>query len=330
MSKPQKKYNNAFQATISGIRDLFATRERVDGLRDDERLDGRTVLITGSSSGLGLASAIQIAKLGASVIMACRSGIPERGEEVKRMSGNANVRMVHVDLSDLDSIDAMIDTLERDGVRVDVLICNAAMVPSGARKSPQGLEEMFVVNYLSKFYLVNKFMSRGLLADRIGGWPRIIIVSSESHRNPEGFDWGSFGRYEVYGMREVIHRYGYFKLLLTTFAVELSRRLNQEGQEVLPVRSLCPGPVNSNIAREAPKVFTPLLKLVFSVFFRTAEKACEPVVYFAATGRSTTPFDYLFLMTNRDVDVRTADPDNGSKLWRMSEDLLSDLGRSLH
>ena len=324
----QHKYNNAFEATLSGIRDLFATRERIDGLRPEERLDGRTVMITGASSGLGFAAAVDLAGLGAKVIMACRSGIPARGEEVKEKSRSAEVEMVHVDLADLDSIDQLVDSLEASGAKLDILICNAAMVPSKARKSPQGLEEMFVVNYLSKFYLVNKIVERKMFVSSRHGWPRIIIVSSESHRNPESFEWEDFGKYTEYGMRDVIHRYGYFKLLLTTFSVELSRRLNENQDSIIAVRSLCPGPVNSNIAREAPKLFTPLLKLVFSIFFRSPQKACEPVVYFAAKSDLEETFDYLFLMTRREVDTRALHPSNGSRLWQESEALLSSLGRS--
>ena len=78
----EKKYNSPLQATYKGIADLFKKHERIGTLSNDERLDGKKVLITGSSSGLGLAAAKQIASLGAEVIMAVRSGIPEKGEEV--------------------------------------------------------------------------------------------------------------------------------------------------------------------------------------------------------------------------------------------------------
>ena len=77
--------------------------------------------------------------------------------------------------------------------------------------------------------------------------------------------------------------YGYYKLLLTTLVNELARRLNDGSETKKSVLSLCPGPVNSNIAREAPVVFKPLLKLVFSIFFKSPRKAAEPVVYLAAS-----------------------------------------------
>ena len=82
-------------------------------LSADERLDGKRVMITGSSSGLGLAVAKQLAALGAEVIMAVRSGIPEKGEEVKKSSGNQNVHMLHVDLADFDSISKLVGQVKQ-------------------------------------------------------------------------------------------------------------------------------------------------------------------------------------------------------------------------
>jgi NAD(P)-dependent dehydrogenase (short-subunit alcohol dehydrogenase family) len=157
--------------------------------------------------------------------------------------------------------------------------------------------------------------------------PRIIFVSSESHRNPEAFEWDTFGQFQDYGMSKSVERYGYYKLLMTTFAQELGRRLNQNGKVKYSVFALCPGPVNSNIAREAPAIFQPLMKLVFKVFFRSPEKAAEPLVYLAASteveGKST---DYLFLMSRKAVDKKASNPKNGAKLWQLTEQLLADKG----
>jgi hypothetical protein len=89
---------------------------------------------------------------------------------------------------------------------------------------------------------------------------------------------------------------------------------------------LCPGPVNSNIAREAPGIFKPLLRLVFAVFFRSPEKASEPVLYHAASKQQEGKlFDYLFLMERKAIDEKAEDPENGEKLWKLSEELLKKL-----
>ena len=200
---------------------------------------------------------------------------------------------------------------------------NAAVVSREARKTSHGLEEMFTVNYLAKFILVNLMLKEDLFIKDGYDLPRIIFVSSESHRNPDEFEWDDFGKFKEYGMGKSVERYGYYKLLMTTFSQELSRRLNPNQKTEYSVFALCPGPVNSNIAREAPAIFQPLMKLVFKAFFRSPERACEPVVYLAASkdveGKAT---DYLFLMSRKPVDEKAVDPKNGGMLWKITEALL--------
>jgi len=319
-------YKNPASATWEGIMAVFAKQQKVGFLKDSDRLDGKTVLIDGASSGLGFAVAVQLAGRGARVIMACRSGIPGKGEEVKRRSGNQNIEMVHVDYSDTASISKFITIIKEKYAPFDIVISNAAMVPSESRKTPQGLEEMFMVNYLSKFMMINGLLNEDCLSKDGKENPRIVFVSSESHRNPEAFDWNSFGVYKSYGMKKTVEYYGYYKLLLTTFAFELSRRLQANGRRPVSVFSLCPGPVDSGIAREAPAIFQPLLKLIFAQFFASPRKAAEPVVYLAVSrDLEGKPFDYLFKMSRKEIDEKASDEENGRKLWKLSEELFQTL-----
>ncbi|MEI7982290.1 MAG: SDR family NAD(P)-dependent oxidoreductase [Bacteroidota bacterium] len=359
----QKKYNNPVTATLTGIRDLFRKQEPAGELVDTDRLDGKTVLVDGSSSGLGFAIATDCARRGARVVMACRSGIPEKGEKIKKMTGNQDVHMLPVDFSDIRSIRHLVSAIHDQFAPVDILICNAGIVPKQSRKTPQGLEEMFMVNYFSKFVFVNLMLGDGNFNPTPGpsprregsiGYPasgiqhsayrnapppapppegrgaagiqnpvpRIIFVASESHRNPEKFEWEAFGNYRDYSIGKSIELYGYYKLLLTTFACELSRRLNPDQKTRYSVFAMCPGPVNSNIAREAPVLFQPLLKVVFGIFFKSPAKAAIPVIYLAASKDvEGKPFDYLFLMSRKEIDEKAADPENGKCLWELSEDL---------
>ncbi len=281
-------------------------------------------MITGSSSGLGFATAVEMAKRGAEVIMAVRSGIPSRGERVKELSGSDKVSMLFVDLSDVDSILKFAEELKKKFNKIDILVCNAAVVPKKSRKTPQGFEQMFMVNYFAKFLLVSKLLDLNIFNRSKGQVPRIIFVSSESHRNPKTFDLKGFGEYQDFKIGKVMELYGHYKLLMTTFANELSRRLNPGDATDYSVFALCPGPVNSNIAREAPKVFQPLLKLTFSIFFRSPERASEPVIYLATSKDvEGKPIDYLFLMSRKEMDEKATDPVHGKELWKKSLELMN-------
>ena len=323
----QHKYSNPVIATLTGIRDLFRKKSGSLVLHDEDRLDGRKVLIDGASSGLGLATAIRLAEQGAHVIMACRSGIPEKGELVKKKSGSDKVDMVHVDFTDFDSVKEMIRQVRERFGTVEIYISNAAVVTRGSRETKYGQDEMFQVNYLAKFITVGQLIREGVIAGSGTDLPRIIFVTSESHRDAEALRWEEFGKYKPYGVNRTVENYGYYKLLLVTFVNELSRRLNPPGKVNYSVLALCPGPVNSNIAREAPVLFKPILRFVFWIFFRSPVKASEPVIYHACSKEQEgKALDYIFLMNRKEMDAKATDPDNGKRLWELSEELAAKLG----
>jgi NAD(P)-dependent dehydrogenase (short-subunit alcohol dehydrogenase family) len=324
-NKKQKNYDNPFSATITGIRDLFRKQEPAGELKPSDRFDGKTVLVDGASSGLGFAVAVEVARRGGKVIMVCRSGIPGKGVEVKKRSGSEDIHMLQVNFAELSSIHRLVNDIRNHFGKIDILVCNAGMVAKESRRTALGIEEMFMVNYLAKFIFVNLLLSENCFRNSDTSHPRIIFVSSETHRNPKEFEWDSFGVYREYSIGKSIERYGYYKLLLTTFAVELSRRLNADNFKG-SVFALCPGPINSNIGREAPKFFIPLMKLIFAIFFKTPARAAIPVVYLAATpDLENKPFEYLFLMSHKEADEKALYPENGKKLWLLSEQLVKSL-----
>jgi NAD(P)-dependent dehydrogenase (short-subunit alcohol dehydrogenase family) len=332
------KHDNPISATLAGLLDRRSMGRSVPPLGRDERLEGRTALVTGANRGLGKSIAVQLAQRGAKVIMACRSGIPEAGREVRMAAGvhEDAVEMRQVDLGDLDSVARFCDGLCSDNVHVDLLILNAGVVPVGARPTSQGFEIQFGVNYLANMALTQRVLEDGVLPNAAfagnalameGLRPRIVMVSSETHRDAGEVDFGKLGVYADYGAMEGVKVYGYSKLLLNTYAAELDRRLNADapGGCDVAVHSLCPGAVNTDIAREAPEFAKPLLKAVMGAFFRSPAQAAEPVLYLslahALEGKSGK---YFHLMNEKPAADEALRPNVGAKLWEASEQMLKD------
>ncbi len=331
------RFDYPVEAVLTGVSDFFKRKDNVRPLTEGDRLDGKTCLITGANSGVGLAVAREFARRGAHLLMACRSGIPEVGEALRRQTGSPSIEMLRVDLSDLHSIYALCDTLQARGVQLDVTVCNAGVAPPHARCTPQGLDEMFMVNYLAKFILLERLLRDGTIPNAVFGGnprppgaprPRIIFTSSDSHRGSTPIDFDSFGRFEEYGVRRSIQLYGYYKLVLNTYATELSRRLNLDGKVDVGVFPMCPGPVDTNIIRDAPLLLKGFMSFVFKVFFQSPEKAAAPLVYLAAAPEvEGTTNRYLHMMTEKPMDEKTYDPEAGRRLWECSAELLARLLR---
>jgi len=328
-----RTHENPFAAVLSGVLDQRSKEPKVSPVAPGVRLDGRTCLVTGANSGLGKAVAIRLARRGAHVIMGCRSGIPEAGEEVRAASGSDEVEMMNVDLSDFDSMMAFCDELRDREVILDVAVFNAGVVPVTSRTNKHGLELMFAVNFLAKFVVLRRLLHDGVIPNATYGHnsraedpPRVIFVSSETHRNSIPIDFDTFGEPIDYGIADGVKYYGLSKLYLTTYFQELSRRLNPGEKGENPdvcVHALCPGAVNSNMAREAPTWLKPILKPVMTLFFQSPEKASIPVDYLVVSGEmGDTTGEYMHMMRVKETSQASMDPDKGALLWSKTEELL--------
>ncbi|MEM9729871.1 MAG: SDR family NAD(P)-dependent oxidoreductase [Myxococcota bacterium] len=327
-----RSHDNPFTAVLSGLLDQRISAPKIAPLPDHVRLDGRTVLVTGANSGLGKGIAVRLAKRGAHVIMACRSGIPQAGEDVKRESGSDRVEMLRVDLSSFPSITEFCDELRNRGVTLDAAVFNAGVVPVTSRKNDHGLELMFAVNFLAKFVLLDRLLHDGVIPNAVYGHnsrpndpPRVIFVSSETHRSSIPIDFDHFGEPIDYGVADGVKYYGLSKLHLTTYFQELSRRLNPNGEDRpdVCVHALCPGAVNSNMAREAPAWLKPILRPVMALFFQSPEKAAIPVDYLVASDEmGAQTGGYMHMMRVKDSSEASMDPDKGKLLWEKTEELL--------
>ena len=329
----KRTHSNPVTAVLSGLLDQRSKDPKVAPVPHGVRLDGRTCLVTGANSGLGKAIAIRLAARGAHVIMACRSGIPEAGQDVRAASGSDKVEMIQVDLSDFDSMTAFCDQLRDRNVTLDVAVFNAGVVPVTSRQSKHGLELMFAVNFLAKFVLLNRLLHDGVIPNTVFGHnsraedpPRVIFVSSETHRSSIPIDFDTFGEPVEYGVSDGVKYYGLSKLHLTTYFQELSRRLNPGANGDNPdvcVHALCPGAVNSNMAREAPTWLKPILKPVMALFFQSPEKASVPVDYLVASSEmGGKTGEYMHMLRIKDPSEASMDPENGALLWGKTEELL--------
>ena len=284
-------------------------------------MDGLTVIITGANSGLGFGLSVDMAKRGAHVIMTCRRQIPEAGDKVKEMTGSDKVEMRYLDLSKIDSIHAFCEGLEKDGVKADVVVLNAGVALPTSRKTESGLEEMFLVNYMANVILTSRLLKTGTVPnDTYAGNgrskpPRIIFVSSDSHQGSSYIDHEQFGTFEEYGVTKGMNYYSYYKLVLNTYATELSRRLSN-GKLDVANHVICPGPVNSNIIKEAPWILRVILKGIFSLVFKSPLEAAKPVTYMSISsdydGKTN---EYLHMFNQKRMDEKIYEPEEGKKLW---------------
>jgi len=319
--------NHPIAAILTGALDRARVRRTLPGLQPDERLDDRTALVTGGASGLGFAASVDLARRGARVLLADRRDL-EAAHRRAVLLGVAPDRIepVHVDLSDLSSIDRLVADLVLRGMRLDRLVLNAAIVPTSSRSTPQGLDEMFVVNYLSSFALVTRLLDEGVVPrDRQDGdVPRIVFVGSEAHRWSDDLALDALDHPRDGSPRRVLTWYATYKLMLVTFAWELARRLIRDGAPRVGVFALCPGAMRTNIGRELPGPLRGLLKGVMRLSFQDPFVADEPLLYLACSrDLEHRTAVYLHKMTPKDVDPRAADAAVGRALWERSEAVLA-------
>lgn len=213
---------------------------------------GRTFLVTGGNTGIGLATAAALARDGGRVYIACRTAAASQAaaERIKSASGSAEVRVLALDLASLPSVRACAASFLALDEPLHVLVNNAGV--GGQRGlTADGFELHFGVNHLGHFALTQ------LLLDRVtasGPGARIVNVSSEAHYQARGIDFAAVRRPTATftGMRE----YSVSKLCNVLFTQELARRLAGTG---VTSYALHPGVVASDIWRRVPRLARPFI-----------------------------------------------------------------------
>jgi retinol dehydrogenase 12 len=331
-----KAHINPVLAGLRAVRDYYLERDTLRPIAESDRLDGKTCLLTGPSAGLGRVLAVELARRGCRLILASRPGHVGLAEDVQRTSGNREVSQRPLDLADLATVTALCDGLAADGVRLDLVISNAGVAPARNRITRDGFAELFQVNFLGSFVLINRLLAdatlpNATLADAGAAppaerpRPRVLITSSEAHRQAPPIEFSRFGEFPDYSLLSGTTWYGHSKLYVQTFACELGRRLAPGGRPDVAVFSYCPGAFRSNISREAG-----LAGKLMTSFFIDARRAMWPALFSATSpsleGRSQ---GYFYLRHPAPPDARASSPANGALLWQRSLEQLGACGLEL-
>lgn len=204
------------------------------------RIDGKIVIITGANTGLGKATAIELAKRGGKIYLACRS--EERGiaalNEIKEASGSDSLYFMQLDLASLDSIREFCKKFHETETRLDILINNAGLL-SPLERTKDGFELNMGVNHLGHFLLTNLLLD--LLKSATPS--RIVVVSSKLH------SIGAINKDDLNSNKSFPGSwkgYANSKLANILFVKKLAKTLEGSG---VTINSLCPGGVDTEATR---------------------------------------------------------------------------------
>jgi NAD(P)-dependent dehydrogenase (short-subunit alcohol dehydrogenase family) len=223
---------------------------------------GRTVVITGANSGIGLVAARELARAGARVVLAVRD--LARGEQAAgTIAGEREVRAL--DLADLGSVRAFASEWQGD---LDVLINNAGVMAVPARRTKDGFELHIGTNHLGPFALTN------LLLPRVRD--RVVTISSGAHRmgkiRLDDLNWErGYKRWPAYGQS---------KLANLLFTLELQRRLTEAGSSVRAVAAH-PGYSRTNLQHHSESRLQRAVMAITGLTGQSAEMGALPTLYAA-------------------------------------------------
>jgi NAD(P)-dependent dehydrogenase (short-subunit alcohol dehydrogenase family) len=291
-------------------------------------LHGKRAIVTGGSSGIGVETARALAQAGAEVMLAVRNtnAGEQAAEDIRQTTGNQNIQVGQLDLSDLNSVRAFVRGWEGS---LDILVNNAGVMAIPKREvSAQGHEMQFATNYLGHFALALGVHD----AMAATGHARIVSVSSVGHINGEvDFDDIDF-QYRPY---DAWVSYGQSKTANILFAVEAARRWADDG---IVANALNPGRISStnlgrytkdapvNPAQSGPASRGVSIKNIEQGAATSVLLAASPLVegvsgrYFEDCNEAGPPQPGI----RRGVAAYAIDPDSAVRLWNISQNMLNE------
>ena len=293
---------------------------------DAPRLDGKVVIVTGATGGLGYETALALARHGATTILAGRN--PDKGARaVARIQGQLPAAKLRFEFLDLDSLGSVARfAAARDGV-VDILINNAAVMGLPKReRTEDGFERQIGVNYLAHFALTIRLLD-AIRAAPGGG--RVVNIASLAHRRAT-LELDDFLSEQTYGP---MRAYGRSKLAMLMFALELQRRADKN---LWNLRSMAAHPgwartdiIGNGIGSGGPSVLARVAETVFNLVAQPAKDAALPVLFAAMApeakgGAYYGPSDWGETRGAPGVSKifpQAMDPVAAGRLWALSEKL---------
>lgn len=236
-------------------------------------LGGQTALVTGCNSGLGFETMRVLALRGAHVIGTGRT-LEKAAAACASVQGKTTP--VALELADFGSVVACADTVRDMGVTLDMLIPNAGINTFGELELVNGVEKIFVVNYLGHFVLVNQLLPMMLAA----GTGRIVHVGSRSGYRAAPAVGIDFDNLRGEGEFDSGEAYGRSKLANALFSLALAERLEGTG---VTSNVIHPGLVSTDIARTAPAVLRVGFDLIGPLIAKTPEQGAATQVYVATS-----------------------------------------------
>jgi retinol dehydrogenase 14 len=274
----------------------------------------RTVIITGPTSGVGRAAALELAQQGADLVLVARhrGRAAELEQEIRSLSCGGEVQTFVADLSCLADVRRVAGELLDHVPRMDVLINNAAVVERSRTTTSEGFETTFTTNYLACYLLTR------LLLDRLreSRTARIVNVASEAHRS-HSLDFDDLQNHQRY---RALQAYGRSKLADLMFTYELARRLEGSG---VTVNALHPGWVATGLGLQKKDLLSRVVGVISRVCARTPRRGADTAVWLASspevdgiTGR--------YFVDRREYESNAASRDRESqrRLWDVSARLV--------
>jgi NAD(P)-dependent dehydrogenase (short-subunit alcohol dehydrogenase family) len=278
-------------------------------------LDGKTALITGGNSGIGLETAVALGRAGAHVVITARDA--GRGAtalaEIETRSGSA-AEVMPLDLASFASVRAFADEFARSHERLDILVDNAGVILKDRRTTVDGHETQFETNHLGHFLLTN------LLRDQLAASApsRVVIVSSDAHRYArKGVDFDDLESTHRY---RAFKTYGRTKLMNLLFMRELARRLDGTG---VTANAVHPGYVATRFSRDGDTGFMGNVGMVLGrPFAKSPEVGAQTSIFVASAPQLDGVTGQYFAKSRLAKPARAATDDvAAARLWAVSEQL---------